>query len=121
MKNQSGTYRVQPGVGLVKVSEAIPSLARPVFAPKGDLPHYDPSARCRFESKKEKRRWLTRYGLREGGIIDPDTRLAGQWRNATKPSMESRKAREFSQAWIKRHGGAEGMLNRLQRGEGIYV
>lgn len=71
---QTGTYVLEPGQGLVKVSDAVPSLARPVYFNKGGVPSYDRSARRAFDSKAQKRAWLKAAGMREGGIINPKRR-----------------------------------------------
>ncbi len=101
-----------------KISDDIPTLARPVYFNKGGVPAYDPSARRTFESKQEKRQWLKQHGLREGGIINPDKRLEGHFRNATKPSYQAKVAARQRQAWIAQQGGTQGLLNRLQQKQG---
>jgi len=110
--NQTGTY-VSTKQGIVKVSDQVPSLSRPIWAPKGDLSHYDPSAKRVFESKADKRRWLKANGLREGGIINPDRRLEGHFRNSTKRRSTMN---PDAKAWMAKQGGTQGLLDRLQRG-----
>lgn len=46
---------------------------RNAWMPKGDLPYFDHSARRVFQSRAEKRRWLTQHGMREAGeCYNPD-------------------------------------------------
>ena len=120
--NHTGHYTYQPGQGWVKVDEEIPTLARPVYVPKGDLPNYVPSARRQFESKAEKRQWLKANHLREGGIItNSDKRWNGPTRNATKPSWDAQKAQAQRHTYIQSQGGTQGLLDRIQQGKGHYV
>ena len=126
--NQTGTYVYAPGQGLVRVSPPgyVPPLARPVYAPKGDLPHYDRSARCKFESKAEKRAWLKRWGLREGGLItNPDKRWEGTTRNSAQRSWESKRDSAKRRTYIQSQGGVNGLLDKIahdkQVGGGRYV
>jgi len=114
MSNRTGTYAVIDGV-VRKVSETIPTLERPVYMPKGDLPHYDPSAKRRFESKAEKRAWLKQYGLREGGIVTPGKRWDGPTRNSRKLSWERKQEKRKSQERIRAMGGVSALLNQLQQ------
>ena len=113
--SDTGTYVASPQ-GLIKVSDEIPSLARPIYAPKGDLPHYDPSAQQHFQSKAHKRAWMQQNGLREGGLINPDKRLEGHWKNASKPSLSQRKERQAVQAMVQAQGGTEGLLAKFSKG-----
>ena len=71
MRNLSGTYKLVNGY-LVRVSEHIPSLHRPVFFNKGGVRAWDRSANREFASKTEKRGWLKQHGMREAGIINSD-------------------------------------------------
>ena len=118
-RSMTGTYVYEPGQGLVKISPPgfVPPLARMVYVPKGDVPHYDPSARTRFESKAQKRAWLKRHHLREGGIIRPDTRVEGHFKNRSRPSLEQQRNRLRRQDYIMQQGGTQGLLNRLQQQE----
>ena len=69
--NKTGHYVFRDG-NLVKISDDIPSLQRPVYFNRGGVPYFDKSARRVFNSKQEKREWLKKNGLREGGIINPN-------------------------------------------------
>jgi hypothetical protein len=115
--SQTGTYVLEPGKGLVKVSPEgyVPNLASSVYVPKGDVPHYDPSARVRFDSKAQKRQWMKRWGLKEGGLIrNTDQRLDfSQVRNAKQPSVTAQAQRARNAAWVRSQGGTEGLLQRL--------
>lgn len=115
--NQTGTYVHVPGEGLVMISDATPNLAASVWMPRGDIKYYDKSARRWFESKADKREWLQRNGLKEGGIIrNPDKRWDGPTRNASKPTAEQRRQRQLSRQWVQSQGGASGLLSKLQQG-----
>ncbi|HAM40604.1 MAG TPA: hypothetical protein DCP69_04520 [Candidatus Omnitrophica bacterium] len=116
----TGTYAVVDGQ-VRKVSDSIPTLARPVYFNKGGVPSYDPSAKRTFQSKLEKRSWLKKYGLREGGIVVPGKRWDGPTHKATKLSWEKKQAHRQRQAFIQARGGVNGLLDRIQRKEGIYV
>lgn len=109
----SGTYLATES-GLVKVSDAIPSLARPVYFNRGGVPTYDPSARRWFQSKEDKRLWLKENKLREGGIIKPDSRLDGHYRNRPKPTADQRRRSMESKARVASQGGTEGVIARLK-------
>ncbi len=115
--NRTGHYEYVPSRGWVKMGEEIPTLKRPVFFNKGNVPEYDPSARETFQSKDHKRQWLKDNHLREGGrITSPDRRWDGPTRNGTKPTMAQRAARKRSQEWIRAHGGAERLLTQWEQG-----
>jgi len=119
---QTGTYVLCPGQGLVQVSREIPRIASSVWMPKGDRPHYDPSARCRFESKADKRAWMSRYGLKEGGLItNPDKRWDGPTKNARKISWQRQQERARFTDWVKTQGGVTGLLDRAQRQQERHV
>ena len=45
---------------------------REAWMPKGNVKYFDRSANRWFHSRAEKRQWLTKHGLREGGLINPD-------------------------------------------------
>ena len=124
--NQTGTYVLEPGQGLVRVSNAVPHLQPHVWTPKGDLPYYDKSAHVRFESKAHKRTWLAKHGMQEAGIIrKKDWSPMTGARNARKPSLETRRAQAISEAWVQQQGGTMGLLNKIERarhtGKGNYV
>jgi hypothetical protein len=110
----TGTYLATDN-GLVKVSDAIPSLARPVYFNRGGVPNYDPSARRWFQSKEDKRLWLKENKLREGGIINPKKRLEGHYRNAAKPTATQRIRKQQAQQWVQSQGGTEGIITRLKQ------
>ena len=96
-----------------KISDAIPTLAMDVYFNRGGVSRYDPSARCTFQSKSDKRLWLKRWGLKEGGIIrNPDKRWEGSTRNASRPSLAQRQERARQRAWMASRGGVQGLLAR---------
>lgn len=69
--NLTGTYAVANGK-VMKLTDAIPSLKRPVPFNKGGTKEFDVSARRTFYSKQERRSWMIANKLRESGIIHPD-------------------------------------------------
>jgi hypothetical protein len=119
--NHSGTYVYEPGHGLVKISEAMPRLAASVFVPRGDVPHYDKGAMRHFESKAEKRQWMSQHGLKEGGIVTPGKRWEGHARNRGKISVQAKAAAQQRQAYIASQGGTQGLLDRIQQGKGTFL
>lgn len=123
--NHTGTYMNIPGQGVVKVSEEIPSLTPAVYAPKGDIPHYDRSAMRQFESKADKRQWMQKYGLKEMGTVKPDSRWGwtGESKNPRKstPTSEQIRLRKISQDYVASKGGTEGLLKRIANQEGHFV
>ena len=121
--SQTGTYVHLPGQGLVKVSDEVPCVThRDAWMPKGDVPYYDKSAQQKFESRAHKRRWLKRYGMKEGGVItSTDKRWEGPTRNATKPTFAQKKARQEAQARLAAQGGTAGLLQRVQSGQGNFL
>ena len=120
--SHTGTYVYAPGQGLVKVSEAMPRLARPVYFNKGGVASYDASARTTFESKAQKRQWLQTHGLREGGIIHPDSRVdMGSVKNRGALSATARAAQARRQATIASEGGTLKLVERIQSGKGHFL
>lgn len=124
--SQTGTYVLEPGRGLVKVSDAIPPLKLGVWTPKGDLPYYDKSCRMRFESKAHKRAWLSTHGMSEAGIIrKKDWRPMHGAKNPQKPSWQARQRKEQANAWVAQQGGTSGLLEKIEQarrtGKGHYV
>ena len=113
--NRTGHYKHVSGQGWVKTSEEIPTLAEGVYFNNGNVPHYDPSARVRFESKTHKRMWLQRYGMKEGGIVKPGRRWDDRSKNRSKPTGEQQQAKAKAKAWVVSQGGTNGLLDRLQR------
>ena len=110
----TGTYKFREG-HWVRVSKEIPKIQCGVYFNKGGVPSFDPSAKRVHQSKADKRAWMKRHGLKEGGIINPDKRLEGSWLNASKPTFEQRKRKKVSQDWIVNQGGTSGLLDRLEK------
>lgn len=52
----------------VKVSDTA-SIQPHVHFNRGNVPHFDPSARTTFQSRQHKREWLKANGMKEGGVI----------------------------------------------------
>ena len=119
--SNTGTYVYDAKAAqVVKVSDEIPSLARPVYFNKGGVPMYDASAQQSFDSKQEKRAWLQQHGLREGGIVNPDKRLEGHATNATRPSLTQKAQRQAKRAALQQQvtaaGGVMAFYDQLQQG-----
>lgn len=92
-------------------AEAVAQNKREAWMPKGDLPYFDKAANRWFQSRREKRAWLTQHNMREAGeLINPNKHIQGRLK--TKPSPE----RERARAWFQSQGGTEGLLKRLQGG-----
>ena len=120
MSNLTGTYAVVDG-SVQKVSDSVPTLARPVYFNKGSVPRYDPSAQTTFESKEQKRQWLKSNGMREGGIITGTKRWDGPVKNAHKynPTGEQRRLSIARKSYIQSQGGVNGLLDKFEKqGEG---
>jgi hypothetical protein len=89
---------------------------RECWMPKGDVPYFDPVMRQRFDSRSQKRAYLKRHGMREcGELINPSQHLEG--RNKSKPRPQT----EAIQRHIQSSGGTNGLLDRIQRGQGQFL
>lgn len=74
------------------VDYTLASNKREVWMPKGDLSYFDKSARRRFESRREKRDWLTQHGMREAGeLINPNKAPDG---GALRPALTRRRSHD---------------------------
>ena len=113
--NATGTYVYIQGQGLVKVSDEIPRVThRDCWMPKGDVAYYDKSARRKFESRAQKRAWLKKHGMREGGLItNPDKRWEGPTKNATKLSAEKKAQIRRANEWVNAQGGSENAIRNI--------
>ena len=54
------------------VDRTLAQNKREAWMPKGDVAYFDKAARQRFESRRQKRAWLTQHGMREAGeLLNP--------------------------------------------------
>jgi len=68
--NKTGSYRWD-GEKMIKFSDELPKIERPIYFNKGGTAYFDKTARRTFESKADKRKLLKDNKMREGGIVNP--------------------------------------------------
>ena len=91
---------------------------REVYWPKslGGRDYYEPSLRETFSSKRQMRRFMAQYGLRDAGErVTPSKPIEG--RPKTRPNPLAPKIAEY----IRQQGGTEGVRRRIKEGKGVFV
>ena len=90
---------------------------RECWFPKTGSGYYDKSAKRYFDSKQEKRAWMRQHGIREAGeLINPNKPIQGRQRVSANPSTV-----RSIQDHIQQSGGVEGLIRRVQTGQGRFV
>ena len=92
---------------------------REAWMPKSGGSYYDPCAQRTFQSRRDKRAWLARHGMRETGmLVNPSKPIQG--RAKTRVSPEARRRHQLVRQHIQRLGGVLGLLTDLKR-RGVHV
>ena len=92
---------------------------REVYWPKslGGRAYYDPSLRRSFSSKQEMRQYLATHKLRDAGErINPSKPVQGRERVVPHDPAKVRAIQDH----IAKSGGVEGLIRRVQQGQGRF-
>ena len=90
---------------------------RECWFPKTGSGYYDKAAKRYFDTKAEKRAWMKSQGMREcGELVNPTKHINGRERAKANPATV-----RSIQEHIAKSGGVEGLLRRVQTGQGRFV
>lgn len=82
----------------------------------GTRDYHDPSLRQTFGSKQAMRRYMAQHKLRDAGErVNPEKHVQGREKSKPQPHQHA------IQAYIQSQGGAQGLLDRIQRGQGSFL